>query len=61
MECVGPIRIHSSNLRNDIINLISDDVNASYAFLDFSEEISVKPTFISDSRKMFGILVKGSK
>lgn len=41
--------------------LISDDVNASYAFLDFSEEISVKPTFISDSRKMFGILVKGSK
>lgn len=41
--------------------LLSDDTDASYAFLDFSKEISSSPIFISDSRKMFGVLVKGSK
>ena len=41
--------------------LLSDDTDASYAFLDFSKEISTNPIFISDSRKMFGVLVKGSK
>ena len=41
--------------------LLSDDTDASYAFLDFSKEISANPIFISDKRKMFGVLVKGSK
>ena len=38
--------------------LLSDDADASYAFLDFSREIQTSPTFISDRRKMFGIIKK---
>lgn len=41
--------------------LLSDDTDASYAFLDFSKEISKTPIFISDRRKMFGVIVKGSQ
>ena len=44
-------------LKNDGF-LLSDDVDASYAFLDFSKETSSTPIFISDSRKMFGIIKK---
>ena len=38
--------------------LLSDDVDSSYAFLDYCKEISTKPTFLNDSRKIFGALVK---
>ena len=38
--------------------LLSDDVDLSYAFLDFCKRTLNKPIFISDSRKFFGILVK---
>lgn len=38
--------------------LLSDDVDSSYAYLDYCKEISIKPIFISDSRKMFGAAVK---
>lgn len=38
--------------------LLSDDVDLSYAFLDFCKKTLEKPIFISDSRKFFGVLVK---
>lgn len=38
--------------------LLSDDVDSSYAFLDFCKKTLNKPIFISDSRKIFGVLVK---
>ena len=40
--------------------LLSDDVDSSYAFLDYCEKISTKPSFLIDSRKIFGVLVKNS-
>ena len=41
--------------------LLSDDVDSSFAFLDFSKKTLNKPIFISDSRKIFGVLVKNSQ
>lgn len=38
--------------------LLSDDVDSSYAFLDFCKKTLNKPIFLSDSRKIFGVLVK---
>ena len=40
--------------------LLSDDVDSSYAFLDFCKKTLNKPIFISDNRKVFGVLVKNS-
>ena len=41
--------------------LLSDDVDSSYAFLDFCKKTVNKPIFISDSRKIFGATVKNSQ
>ena len=38
--------------------LLSDDVDSSYAFLDFCEEIKVTPLFLFDGRRIFGIIRK---
>ena len=38
--------------------LLSDDVDSSYAFLDFCKEIKGTPFFLFDGRKMFGIIRK---
>ncbi|MFG1520221.1 MAG: class I SAM-dependent methyltransferase [Thermoplasmataceae archaeon] len=38
--------------------LLSDDVDSSYAYLDYCKEISIKPIFLSDGRKMFGAALK---
>lgn len=39
--------------------LLSDDVNASYAFMDFGRSIGRSPWILSSPRKLFGILRKG--
>lgn len=36
--------------------VLSDDADSSYAFLDFSKEQGLKPTFITDYRKVFGFV-----
>jgi predicted O-methyltransferase YrrM len=40
--------------------LISDDVDASYAFLDFCAGIGRQPRFILDTRKVVGLLLPGA-
>ena len=35
--------------------LMSDDVDASYAFLDFNLERHIYPIFLAEGRKMFGV------
>jgi len=48
--------MQSKMLSNSII--IADDVDASYAFIDFSRKVGTKPIFLLDKRKVLGVLVK---
>ena len=36
--------------------LASDDVDASFAFIDFCREVNRRPVFLFDRRKMFGVV-----
>ena len=38
--------------------LLSDDIDASYAFLDFGRRIGLRPDILVGSRKLFGVLRK---
>lgn len=39
--------------------LLSDDVDFSYAYLDYCKEVLIKSIFLNDGRKMFGAAIKG--
>jgi predicted O-methyltransferase YrrM len=41
--------------------LASDDVDASYAFIDFTEESGVRPMILIDRRKIMGAVIKGTQ
>jgi len=40
--------------------MASDDVDFSYAFIDFARKVGAKPLFLLDKRKAFGVLSVGS-